>query len=151
MRNRGINLPPVEQIGIVVRNVDQSAEYYGSMFGWGPFQISEVDLKGCLYRGRPTDCRLKMATAQSGALEIELIEVLDGESIHSEFLRERGEGIQHVRFRVDNLDEILAEWAKVGIEPVWQHRMPEFGAAWAYVNTDLCGGVMAELLELKEL
>ena len=91
-----MKLPPVEQIGIVVRNVEQSAKVYGSVFGWGPFQISEVDLKGCLYRGRPTDCRLKMATAQSGPLEIELIEVLDGESIHSEFLRERGEGIQQM-------------------------------------------------------
>jgi len=149
MKSHAMNLPPVEQVGIVVRDVDQAVENYGALFGWGPFQVYETDLKGPLYRGRPTDCRLKIATAQSGAVEIELIQVLEGESIHSEFLRERGEGIQHVRFSVNNLDEILAEWAKDGIEPVWQHRMPEFGAAWAYVNTDAYGGVMAELLEIK--
>ena len=149
LKSLEINLPPVEQVGIVVRDVDQAVKNYSTLFGWGPFQISEVDLKGAIYRGKPTDCRLKMAMAQSGAVEIELIEVLEGESIHSEFLRDKGEGVQHVRFSVDNLDEILAEWAKAGVEPVWQHRMPEFGAAWAYVDTDAFGGVMAELLEIK--
>jgi 4-hydroxyphenylpyruvate dioxygenase-like putative hemolysin len=147
----GVKLSPVEQVGIVVEDIEKAVEYYGSTFGWGPFSISEVSLEGCLYRGKPTDVRLKMAMAQSGPIEIELIQVLEGESIHSEFLREKGEGLQHVRFTVDNLDDILAEWAKVGIEPVWQHSFPEIGISWAYVNTDAIGGVMAELIEIKQV
>lgn len=146
-RPNGVKLPPVEQIGIIVRDIDKAVEYYEKVLGWGPFNISEVSLEGCLYRGKPTDVRLKLAMAQSGPIEIELIQVLDGESIHSEFLREKGEGMQHVRFTVDNLDEILAEWAKDGIEPVWQHSMPEIGVSWAYVNTDRLGGVMFELIQ----
>ncbi|NQT71221.1 MAG: VOC family protein [Chloroflexi bacterium] len=148
-RKSSISLPPVEQIGIIVKDVEKTVEYYEKVLGWGPFNISEVSLEGCLYRGKSTDVRLKMAFAQSGPIEIELIEVLEGESIHSEFLRERGEGIQHVRFTVNNLDEILAEWAKEGIEPVWQHSYPEAGISWAYVNTDQVGGVMTELFEIK--
>ena len=146
-----INLPPVEQIGIIVKDIDRTVEYYEKVLGWGPFNISEVSLEGCNYRGKPTDVKLKMGMAQSGPIEIELIVVLEGESIHSEFLRERGEGMQHVRFTVNNLDEILAEWAKDGIEPVWQHSMPEIGVSWAYVNTDVTGGVMTELLEFKQV
>ncbi len=146
-----VKLPPFEQLGIVVRDIDKAVGYYEATFGWGPFSISEISLEGCLYRGKPTDVRLKMAMAQSGPIEIELIQVLEGESIHSEFLREKGEGLQHIRSTVDNLDDILAEWAKAGIEPVWQHSMPQIGISWAYVNTGAIGGVMAELIQIKQV
>ncbi len=143
-------LPPVEQIGIVVKDIERSVAFYQSVFGWGPFRISESTVKGCLYRGKPTDCRLKMAFAKSGSIEIELIQVLEGESIHTEFLREKGEGIQHLRFRVENVDELLKEWAKKGIEPVWHHTLPERGISWAYMDTGDVGGVMVELFQTRE-
>ncbi len=148
-RKGAVILPPVDQVGIVVTDLDKSVEYYADTFGWGPFQVSEVDLKGCVYRGKPTDCRLKMAQTQSGPIEIELIQVLEGESPHSEFLREKGQGLHHIRFTVTHLDEVLTEWAKAGIEPVWQHSVPKAGVSWAYVNTDHAGGIMAELYEVK--
>jgi len=147
----GVKLPPVEQVGIVVEDVEKAVEYYGSTFGWGPFNVSEVELKGCIYRGQLSDCKLKMAFAQSGPVEIELIQVLEGETPHTEFLREKGEGLHHLRFRVDDLDAVLAKWAGEGIEPIWQHSMPEIGISWAYVNTDAIGGVMAELIEIKQV
>jgi len=146
-----IKMPPVEQVGIVVKDVEQAVEYYSAVFGWGPFSISEFEIKGCLLRGKPSDCRLKLAMAQSGQVEIELIQVLEGETPHSEFLREKGEGLHHLRFSVDDLDGILAAWAKEGIEPVWYHSMPEIGVSWAYLNTDRIGGTMVELIEMKEV
>jgi len=147
----GVKLPPVEQVGIVVRDLDKAIEFYGATFGWGPFEVTEVSLEGCNYRGKPTDCRMKMAMAQSSPIEIELIQVLEGETAHTEFLREKGEGIQHLRFSVDDLDGIIATYAEQGIEPVWGHSMPEIGVSWAYFDTDKVGGVMAELIEMKEV
>jgi catechol 2,3-dioxygenase-like lactoylglutathione lyase family enzyme len=150
-KTNGIKLPPVEQVGIVVKDMDKAIEFYGAVFGWGPFNVSEFELKGCIYRGKPSDCRLKLAMAQSGPVEIELIQVLEGETPHSEFLREKGEGLHHLRFSVDDLDGVLAEWAKEGVEPVWYHSMPEIGVSWAYLNTDRVGGAMVELIEMKEV
>ncbi len=149
-KNKSIALPPVEQVGIVVRDLDKAIEFYSAAFGWGPFQIMESSLEGCLYRGKPSDCRIKTAFTQSGPMEIELIQVLEGETPHTEFLREKGEGLHHLRFRVDDLDATLAEYARKGIEPVWQHRMPDIGYSWAYLNTDTFGGVMIELIEIEE-
>ena len=146
-----VKLPPVQQIGIVVKDMDRAIEYYSSNFGWGPFQIQEVKMKGFTYRGEAGSCRLKMAIAQSGPIEIELIQVLEGETPHTEFLREKGEGLHHLRFSVDDLNAVLAQWAGEGIEPVWQHSMPEIGVSWAYLNTDAVGGVMVELIEMKEV
>jgi methylmalonyl-CoA/ethylmalonyl-CoA epimerase len=145
-----VKLPPVEQIGIVVRDLDRAIEYYTSTFGWGPFEVHSAEIKGVVYRGQPTGCKLRLAMARSGSIEIELIQVLEGETPHTEFLREKGEGLHHLRFRVDDLDGILAEWAKQGIKPVWSHRYPEFGISFAYVDTTGIGGMMIELFEVKE-
>ena len=144
-----VNSNPVEQVGIVVKDMDKAVEFYESL-GMGPFQVMEVNLEGCMYRGKPTDCRMKLAMAGAGPIEIELIQILEGETPHTEFLRKRGEGPQHIRFRVDDLDAALAQWAGEGIEPVWQHSMPELGVSWAYMNTEKVGGVIVELIEIKE-
>lgn len=140
-----VQLPPVEQLGFVVKDVDRAIEYYSSNFGWGPFRVQEYDLKGFTYRDKKGNCRLKVAFTTSGPIEIELIQVLDGETPHSEFLREKGEGLQHLRFQVDDLDGMLAELAKAGIRPVFHDRLPHAG--FAYINSDEIGGVMFELIE----
>jgi len=142
-------LPPVEQVGIVVHDIDSAIEYYSSTFGWGPFQVREAEMTGALYEGRPEDCRLKLAFARSGPIEIELIQVLDGRTPHSEFLKEKGEGLQHLRFRVDDLESALARLSGTGTNPVWRKSYPELGMAFAYLSSDETGGVMFELLERR--
>jgi methylmalonyl-CoA/ethylmalonyl-CoA epimerase len=141
-----VKLPPIEQIGIVVNDVDRTIEYYGSVFGLGPFDVREVELKGFTYKHRQCDCRLKVAFARSGPVEIELIQVLEGETPHGDFLREKGEGLQHLRFMVDDCAGMLAELAKEGIEPVWHRGVPVF----AYLNTDKVGGVVFELVQARK-
>jgi 4-hydroxyphenylpyruvate dioxygenase-like putative hemolysin len=145
-----VKLPPVQQVGIVVKDMDRAIEYYSSNFGWGPFQVREVKIEGFTYRGKTGSCRHKVAFAQSGPIQIELIQVLEGETPHTEFLREKGEGLQHLAFRVEDLDGILAELAKEGITPIFHHSFLNLGIAFAYLNTDKIGGVMFELLEMKK-
>jgi len=147
-REPKIKLPPLEQIGIVVKDIDKAIEYYTTIFGWGPFEIRDLNLDGYTYRGKKGSCRLKLALYKSGSVEIELIQVLEGETPHTEFLRKKGEGLQHLRFRVDDLDKALAELASEGIQPIFQQRVAP-GVAFAYIESDKIGGVMFELFELK--
>lgn len=144
-----IRLPPVEQVGIVVRDVDQAVGFFSSAFGWGPFKIRESEMKGFEYDGRTGDCRLKMAFARSGNVEIELIQVLEGETPHSDFLRRHGEGMQHLRFRVDDCEGMLSALAGEGVEPLWSQKFPGV-AEFAYLKTDKISGLMVELFEMKE-
>jgi catechol 2,3-dioxygenase-like lactoylglutathione lyase family enzyme len=146
-----VKLPLADQIGIVVKDMDRAVAYYSSVFGWGPFSTMEVEVNGFTYKGKKGDCRLKIALASMGPIEIELIQVMEGKTPHSEFLREKGEGIQHLRFHVDDLDSMLAELAKDGIRPVFHHSYPEYGIAFAYLNSDKIGGVMFELIEEKKM
>jgi methylmalonyl-CoA/ethylmalonyl-CoA epimerase len=147
----GVKLPPVEQVGIVVQDIDKAIVKFGSVFGWGPFNVSEVELKGCIYRGQVNDCKLKMAFSQPNPIEIELIQVLEGETPHSEFLKEKGEGLHHLRHTVNDLDGMLLELKKHGVEPIWSHGLPEIGISYVYLNTENVCGVMIELLEIKEV
>ncbi|GAI10437.1 unnamed protein product, partial [marine sediment metagenome] len=63
-----VKLPPVEQVGIVVKDIDRAIEYYSSTFGWGPFQVMELEMKGATHRGKKGDCTLKLAFARSGQI-----------------------------------------------------------------------------------
>ncbi len=145
-----IKLPPVEQIGIVVKDIDKAIAFYSSVFGLGPFKVVEIENKGFTYKGKKGDCKMKLAFTRSGPMEIELVQILEGETPHTDFLKEIGEGVQHLRFRVKDLDSELAKLSKEGIEPVFYNRMAEFGVAFAYINSDKIGGVMFELFETPE-
>src|SRR3990172_751686 len=98
-----VRLKPPEQIGIVVKDLDRAMEFYSSNFGWGPFRTSEFEMD-IDYKGKDWKIRQRIAHAQCGAVEIELYHVLQGETPHTDFLAARGEGMQHLRFDVDNLE-----------------------------------------------
>ena len=140
-----IVLPPVRQIGLVVRDLEKTADFYHSTFGIGPFSsAAEWKFDDIIMRGKPTDSRIKLAFADSGPLQIELIQPLEGENIYTEFLRSGNEGLHHLGFEVDNFEGMLAKFKRRGIEPIfWKN----FGfMAFAYLDTGKIGGVIVELL-----
>jgi methylmalonyl-CoA/ethylmalonyl-CoA epimerase len=144
-----IVLPPVSQVGIVVGDIEKTAAFYYSTFGIGPFAIvPEVKFEGVILRGSPTNAKIKVAFAQSGPLQIELIQPLEGENIYTEFLDTKGEGLHHLGFQVDDFDSMLAEFKSKGIEPVFWLNLGWM--AFAYLNTETIGGVMFELLWSKK-
>jgi 4-hydroxyphenylpyruvate dioxygenase-like putative hemolysin len=164
-----VTLGKLSHIGIVVRDIDKAMEYYGSVFGLGPFTTEIYDLKSFLYRGKSASAQVKAAIAYSGPIFIELVQVLEGDTVHTEFLRERGEGLQHVAFLVRNLDEKLTELAKSGIEPAMRLRIPidttaptataqpgttqktRLELTEVYLDSDKIGGTMIQLMEFKEV
>jgi len=138
-----LRLPSPNHIGIVVKDMDQAIRYYSSLFGWGPFQVQEADMKMLTFRGRPGSGRFKIAYGPSDSIVIELFQVLEGESPYAEFFREKGEGMHHLGFQVDDFDKALAHLAEEGIQPIFHGRLPQ--GAFAYCNTDKIGGVVIEL------
>ena len=164
-----VTLGKLSHVGIVVVDLDKAMEYYGSVFGLGPFTTEVYDLKSFVYWGKTASARVKAAIAYSGSVFIELVQVLEGETVHTEFLREKGEGLQHVAFLVRNLDEKLKELAKSGVEPAMRLRIPmntpadpdgaETGKSKktrlelteVYLDSDKIGGTMIQLMEFKEV
>lgn len=142
-----VKLPPVSQVGIVVRDIQKAADYYTATFGIGPFSIIDVNMEGVLLRGKPSSSKIKAAFAQSGALQIEFIQPVEGQNLYTEFLATNGEGLHHLGFQVEDFDGMVAAFAKEGIKPIFYQRMEAF--AFAYLGTERIGGVIIELIWTK--
>ena len=139
-----VDLPPIDQIGYVVKSLDAATARYKSVFG--PFTFMESPLSGVLYRGKPSDVNLRIAFGSAGNLEIEFIEVVSGASPHQEFLDAGREGIHHIRYRVPDCDATIAALAGEGFAPIWYHDMGF--AKFAYLEHASRDGVLLELLEM---
>lgn len=115
-----LGLPPISQLGHVVRNLKAAMALYEPLYG--PFTTMDGSVAGTTYRGRHSDVRLAIAFGHSGELEIELIEWQSGDSPHRDFLERGREGIHHVQFRVEDCDGWIGKVRPLGFEVVWYKR-----------------------------
>lgn len=129
--------PQVGQIGIVVKDMNTSVKFYEQMFG-PPFLTLESDIN---------KAKLKISLFQVGGIQFELIQVLEGESVHSKFLREKGEGLHHVGFIVEDLEEELTKLEKEGITVLERGIVQEM-VKFAYLDTEKRLGIILELIQL---
>ena len=140
-----IKLPEVGQIGIVVRDLEKTVDYYLSTFGIGPFKIVEVEYYEATFHGRPGPLKIRIGLARMGQVTLELIEPPEGEGTHREFLENRGEGLHHLGFYVPDVDSEAAKFQEQGIEVIQRGR--RVGGGYAYMDTEKVGGVIFELIE----
>ena len=134
------------QVGIVVRSIDETVKFYTEVFGIGPFEIVNVDFSDATYYGQKAGYRGKRAFAKFGTVTLELIELIEGKTIHEDFLKEKGEGLHHIAFEVKDLKKAEEEAEKVGLK-VTQGRKREDGSGFAYLDSDRIGGAIFELIQ----
>jgi methylmalonyl-CoA/ethylmalonyl-CoA epimerase len=108
------------QVGVVVADLDQAIRHLEEIFGVGPFRVIDWPPDGRtdiqkFYHGQPGDFTARMAFSELGPLELELIQPLEGDSIWADFLRDRGGGIHHLRFNVDDIAPVQKYLADHGI------------------------------------
>ena len=87
----------VAQNGYVVRDIEKSMERWLEL-GVGPwFYFGKVEMDYFRHRGRPSDMEMSVAIANSGDLQLELIQQRnDAPSMYREFLDAGHEGMQHM-------------------------------------------------------
>lgn len=128
---RQLGLPSIVQLGHVVRDLHAAMARYEPLYG--PFTVMDGSIQAATYRGRLADAKLALAFGYSGALEIELIEWQGGESPHREFIERGCEGIHHVQFRVDDLEDWIEKAKPLGFEAIWYKRF-RADTAFAYLE-----------------
>jgi len=133
--SRKVKLETVDQIGIVVKDCEKVVESWERMFGIGPWTV--ITNTGTDSEGNPLE--VKLAFAYMGDLELELIEVVKGKILHSEFLEEHGEGLHHLGFFADDVDGAATDLAEQGVEIMLQSP-----GQWVYLDTRDPGGVIFE-------
>jgi catechol 2,3-dioxygenase-like lactoylglutathione lyase family enzyme len=126
-----LGLPPMDQVGFVVRDMEAALALYDPLFG--PFEVQDYGEINYRYRGSDEDARLLIAFGHSGDIEIELIQWLSGGTPHKEFLDAGREGIHHLRFRVDNVESLVDAAEPLGYRAIWHKRFDEM-LAFAYLE-----------------
>ena len=134
----------VDQIGVVVRDIDECVRNYEKIFGRDSFVTVEGEEPAVLGDGREVMIKGKLAFAQLGPVQLELIEIKGGPSIHVEFLENNGEGIHHIGVYVPDFDERIEKYRAMGINVLQQGKGMR---RYAYLDTK---PVMLELIEGDE-
>lgn len=150
---KGLKLPGLGQVGIVVRDIDRAIDYYRDTFGLRRWAVFEGEPEKCVERGEEIFYSGRMAMAQAGPVQVELIQILEGESIHTEFLRDHGEGVHHLGFFVSNLDRRLEAAREAGITVLQRGTLKQMGLTidYAYLDTVGIGGVIIEYVQSRFL
>jgi len=144
-----LELPPVSQIVVVVRDVDRVVEHYSSIFGLGPFTVYEFAPEKHWFMEEPSYAKFLMAKAMLGDIELCFMQPLEGESIHKEFLETHGEGIFNLVFNVPNYDEMFDKFVKAGFKPL--ARAESYVETYkgylkaCYFDTRSIGGILIEI------
>ena len=132
-----VKVTGISQVAFVVKDLQKGVENYWNILGIGPWDIYPWEaplVYDRTYHGKPAWGREKIAITTVGAVVIELCQPIDGDSIYQDFLMEHGEGLHHLQFLVDNVDEATEILAKEGF-PCLQSG--HFGDNGAYSHIDI--------------
>jgi len=138
------------QVGVVVKSVDETVKYLREIIGIsGPIEFRDVSYPTATYYGKTEGYRGKRAFFNIGPVNFELIELVDGKTIHESFLKEKGEGVHHVGFEVKDLKKSIEHAEKLGLKVI-QSYIREDESGFAYLNTDKVGGIIFELIRRQK-
>ena len=135
-----MNLEKLDHIGIAVEKIDAALPVWEGMLGLVLQGTEEV-----------VEQKVRTAFLPVGDSEVELLESLDPEGPIGKFIAAKGQGVQHLAFRVDNIDRALAELKGKGVRLI--DETPRYGAGGAriaFLHPKSTGGVLIELCERKK-
>lgn len=127
----------IDHLGIAVSSIDEKKKFW-------------TDALGLRFEGTETVEAQKVTTAflPVGESEVELLESTADDGPVARYIEKKGEGIQHVAFRVENIDNALAELKEKGVRLIDQEpRKGAGGARIAFLHPKATSGVLVELCE----
>lgn len=140
----------VRQTGFVVHDLERALPHWIDRLGIGPWiTLGPVTLDPSEYRGRSVATPMRIALAQSGDLQIELIQALDDSpSCYREFLDAGHEGLHHLAWWVDDFDAVAQEAAAAGWDTIQSGEL--MGTRFCYLDTPSHPGTVAEVMEVTD-
>lgn len=127
----------IDHLGVAVNSIEDGKNFW-------------TDILGLKFEGDETveEQKVKTAFFPVGESEVELLESTDPGGPVAKFIEKKGEGFQHVAFRVANIEEALAELKAKGIRLIDEEpRIGAGGARIAFLHPKATGGILVELCE----
>ncbi|MCT4629356.1 methylmalonyl-CoA epimerase [Winogradskyella sp.] len=127
----------IEHIGIAVKDIEQSNNLFKALFGKAHYKIEEVESEG-----------VKTSFFECGPNKIELLQATNKNSPIAKFIEKKGEGIHHIAFAVDDIEEEIKRLTDEGFEMI--HKVPKKGAdnkLIAFLHPKSSNSVLIELCQ----
>ena len=127
----------IDHLGIAVKSIDEGKNFW-------------TDVLGLEFEGSETVAEQKVTTAffPVGESEVELLESTAPDGPIAKYIEKKGEGIQHVAFRVENIEVALSELKEKGIRLIDERpRIGAGGVKIAFLHPKATNGVLVELCQ----
>ncbi len=127
----------LDHIGIAVKNLDETLKFYTEALGLELHGTETVE-----------EQKVKVAFLPIGDTEVELLESTSPDGPVAKFIDKRGEGIQHLAFKVENIEEAIEHMKEKGFRMI--DKKPRYGAGGAkiaFIHPKSSHGVLVELSE----
>lgn len=141
----------IRQMGYVVRDIEAALRHWVEVLGVGPwFYVERLPVEDFTYRGRPSDPHVSIALANSGRMQVELIQQRnDAPTMYRDFLAAGREGLQHVCTWPENYDEMLSRALADGIAAGQSGNSPR--GPFVYLETEAHPGTVVELAAMTPM
>ena len=140
----------IAQIGYVVRDIDASIDQWVRR-GVGPwFYVDRVQTDYFLYRGVESELEVSVAVANSGELQLELIQPRnDASSAFTEFLDAGHEGAQHVAYWTEDFQQLYDNALSLGYTVTQEGSIGGEHGRFAYLDTEHDHGTAIEISDIS--
>ena len=127
----------IDHIGIAVKGIEQAGKFYTDILG---LKIEDVE--------NVADQKVNVAFIPITDSEVELLESTEPDGPVAKYISARGEGVQHIAFRVEDIDKALEELKEKGVRLIDQTpRKGAGGARIAFIHPKETNGVLVEICE----
>ncbi len=130
----------LEHIGIAVKNLEESNALFAKLLGKPHYKVEEVESEG-----------VRTSFFEVGGIKIELLEATRPDSPIAKFIEKRGEGIHHLAFDADPVDDKMKELSSQGFSLLSD--IPKAGAdnkEIVFLHPKTTNGVLIELCQEKK-
>jgi methylmalonyl-CoA/ethylmalonyl-CoA epimerase len=125
----------IDHVGIAVSDLDEALKLYCDTLGLKVEKTEEFE-------------GMKIAFIPIGDTEFELLQPTDPDGALAKFLEKRGEGIQHIALRVDDVEKSLEELKAKGLRVIDEKPRPGAGgASIAFFHPKSTHGVLMEICQ----
>ena len=127
----------IDHIGIAVKSIKETSELLSNILG---LKVAGEEIV--------EEQKVKVAFLPLGDSELELLESTSPDGPIARFIEKKGEGIQHIAFRVNNIEEVLEKLKKEGVRLI--DEKPRYGAGGAkiaFLHPKSTNGILVELCE----
>ena len=127
----------IDHIGIAVKSIEEGGKFFTDILGLKLQKLETVE-----------EQKVKTGFFPITGSELELLESTEPDGPVARFIEARGEGVQHIAFRVENIDGALKELKEKGVRLIDQEpRKGAGGARIAFIHPKETHGVLVELCE----